>query len=507
MKNLLFLFVVLLLNRGLLFSQIAINADGSAPDASAALDIGYTNKGFLPPRLTQDQIKALPDPADGLMVYCTTDSKLYIYSGASYLWKEVTFGTGIIAPTFSCGNPFTKNHVEGTVAPVNKTVTYGTITNIPGETSKCWISQNLGADHQAIAVDDATEESAGWYWQFNRMQGYKHDGTTVTPSWTITEIDENSDWLTANDPCALLLGNGWRLPTSTEWINVDNIGGWTNWNGPWNSALKMHAAGYLNYSDAFRESSGTLGNYWSSTQYLYNNLYSWFLEFNSSICSMANSYKAQGFSARCLRDTTSSEFTCGDFITVNHVTGDVAPVTKAVTYETITNIPGETSKCWITQNLGADHQAIAVNDTAEASAGWYWQFNLKQGYKHNGITRTPNSVWITGINENSDWLTANDPCALLLGSGWRLPTYIEWNNVDNIGGWTDWNGAWNSALKLHAPGFISSTGLAQRGTAGYYWSCNQNITLTGWDLTIYNENSLMQDHVKEDGFSVRCIRD
>ncbi len=30
-------------------------------------------------------------------------------------------------------------------------------------------------------------------------------------------IDENLDWQAANDPCTLELGNGWRLPTYTEW--------------------------------------------------------------------------------------------------------------------------------------------------------------------------------------------------------------------------------------------------------------------------------------------------
>ena len=62
-------------------------------------------------------------------------------------------------PVWSCGCSITINHVAGSVAPVTKTVTYGTVTNIPGETSKCWITSNLGADHQATAKDDATEVS------------------------------------------------------------------------------------------------------------------------------------------------------------------------------------------------------------------------------------------------------------------------------------------------------------------------------------------------------------
>ena len=98
----------------------------------------------------------------------------------------IVVSRGPIAMSFSpwqCGSSLIINHIAlGGVAPVNKTVTYGTTTNIPGEPTKCWITSNLGADHQAASVDDATEASAGWYWQFNREQGYKHVGSTLTPA-------------------------------------------------------------------------------------------------------------------------------------------------------------------------------------------------------------------------------------------------------------------------------------------------------------------------------------
>jgi hypothetical protein len=159
--------------------------------------------------------------------------------------------------------------------------------------------------------------------------------------------------------------------------------------------------------------------------------------------------------------TLSGGSTCGSPIIVNHMAGVVAPVTKTVTYGTVTNIPGETSKCWITSNLGASQQATAIDDATEASAGWYWQFIRKQGYKHDGTTRTPNSTWITPINEKLDWQVANDPCAIEFGSGWRIPTQTEWTNVDASGSWTNKNGPWNSALKLHAAGFLNTTGVLE----------------------------------------------
>lgn len=234
---------------------------------------------------------------------CSTPYTRYVWAYNAYGYSSSTSlnQSTQACLVFTCGNSITINHIAGMVAPVTKTVTYGTVTNIPGETSKCWITSNLGADHQATSVSDATEASAGWYWQYNRMQGYKHDGTARTPntSW-ITSINENSDWLTANDPCALFLGTGWRLPTSTEWTNVDASEGWTNWNGPWNSALKMHAAGYLANDNGWLYNRGFYGEYWSSMQD--GNSIGRNLEFFSSGCNMGNSYKSFGLSSRCLKD-------------------------------------------------------------------------------------------------------------------------------------------------------------------------------------------------------------
>jgi hypothetical protein len=299
MKKIILLIAMLLISGSVMFAQVAINEDGSAPDASALLDLYSTNKGVLIPRITSEQIAAINSPADGLMVYNSSDKHFYYYTTPANTWVRMAREN---EGAWSCGSSFTVLHNAGNIAPVSKLITYGTVTNIPGETSKCWITSNLGAAHQATAVNDATEASAGWYWQFNRMQGYKHDGTTRTPNTTwISSISENSNWTTANDPCALLLGSGWRLPTSTEWTNVDASGGWTNWNGPWNSALIMHAAGALFFiNGSLLARGGSAGAYWNSSQY--DGSYGWDLYFDSGYCDMNIYNKAGGFSSRCLRD-------------------------------------------------------------------------------------------------------------------------------------------------------------------------------------------------------------
>jgi hypothetical protein len=239
----------------------------------------------------------------------TTNTLYYVrayatISTGTIYGNEVSFTTLAV---FECGSSFTISHlVKGGVAPVNKTVTYGTVTNIPGEPSKCWITSNLGADHQATAVNDSTEASAGWYWQFNRKQGYKlaDDGKTRTPrgNW-VNRIAEDFDWQASNDPCALELGNGWRLPTYTEWSNVDSLGNWTDWNGPWNSGLKIHAAGDLYYVDGSLFGRGVTGRYWSSST-MPNHIYTQggSLFFFNNRCLPAYQPKAYGFSVRCIKD-------------------------------------------------------------------------------------------------------------------------------------------------------------------------------------------------------------
>ncbi|MCX6306980.1 MAG: hypothetical protein NT040_18605 [Bacteroidetes bacterium] len=494
----------------------------------------------------------------------------------------------------TCDASITINHVAGNVAPVAKTVTYGIVTNVAGEPTKCWISSNLGADHQATSVSDATEPSAGWYWQFNRKQGYKHTGSLRTPNSTwIYPISEDHTWEVANDPCTIELGGGWRIPTNTEWTNVKTGGNWTNWNGPYGSALKLHASGYLYYSNGSLQYRGSGGYYWSRTQY--DATQGDFFVFNSTSCDAGPNFKALGFPLRCIRETCSSATVaptsgthtpsqtqvtwnwnavteaigykwnttndvgsatdlgtattktetgltcntaytryvwayngcgnstalvlnqstsacpvpCGSSVTINHTAGTVAPVTKTVTYGIVTNIAGEPTKCWISSNLGADHQAVAKSDTSEPSAGWYWQFNRKQGYKVVGTTRTPNTPWINPITENLSWQAANDPCTLELGGGWRIPTATEWTNVDASGNWNDWNGPWNSGLKMHAAGILADTdgSLLLRGTGGYYWTGSTNNETYGWNFVFSVGGSLMRDNcLKAYGLPVRCIR-
>ncbi len=237
------------------------------------------------------------------------------YNVRAYATNSIgtAYGNGL---TFTTINPcpgiptITINHVvTGGVAPVDKTITYGTATSIPGEPTKCWITQNLGSNQQATAVDDATEPSAGWYFQFNRKQGYQYISSRFPASTWISSINESSNWIIANDPCAIELGTGWRIPTNTEWTNVDASGSWTNWYGPNESALKLHAAGWLSSIDGALYGRGVVGLYWSSSQINANlGLY---LYLYGNFCNMTSNYKAYGTSIRCISEICPNAPTSG----------------------------------------------------------------------------------------------------------------------------------------------------------------------------------------------------
>lgn len=106
MKKLFLLIALTMVYNSLLLAQVAINDDGAAPDASAALDVFNTNKGVLIPRMSCAQRNAILNPAEGLMVYCTDCSgsgagALSIYQNGkwiNYSWdctKPVTPVAGV----------------------------------------------------------------------------------------------------------------------------------------------------------------------------------------------------------------------------------------------------------------------------------------------------------------------------------------------------------------------------------------------------------------------------
>ncbi len=202
---------------------------------------------------------------------------------------------------------------------------------------------------------------------------------------------------------------------------------------------------------------------------------------------------------------------CED-ITVSHSAGDVAPESTTVTYRTIKSSMSGEPRCWIIQNLGAERPASSPADDSPEAAGWYWQFNNKRGYLVTGALPEPGSEWIIGIEEDRNWLSTEDPCALLLGHGWRLPTGEEWETVHREDGWNSSVHAFESELRVHAAGLLDPDDgtLIGRGVYGAYWTGSQYSDSYGKYLYFYGGSSTMfhyafSRYTKSTGMTLRCV--
>lgn len=73
------------------FSQsLAINTDGAVADSSAILDVKSNSKGILIPRTSSTSRLGIVNPANGLILYDTTTSTFWFYSGTA--WNEISTG-------------------------------------------------------------------------------------------------------------------------------------------------------------------------------------------------------------------------------------------------------------------------------------------------------------------------------------------------------------------------------------------------------------------------------
>ncbi len=533
MKKIISSFILILLTGTISFAQVAITSDNTAPDNSAMLDVKSTTKGFLAPRMTFAQRDAIASPAAGLLVFCTDNNAYYSNKGtpAAPLWIMLNTqwsGTGANI-YYTSGNvgigtnsPGVKLQVAGKIAADFGTSTSASFVFGNGLENTGFSSSQENvvnvitsgservrfASNGAVGVGTSSPNNSAIVDIASTTKGvllprvtFEQRNAIVTPAEGLAVICTNCN--TDGTACfSIFLGGQWlnmagncALPTSpAEGIHVQ-----TNTHIVWNWSTVPIANGYKwhfinNFATAADMGTSTSKTETGLTQGDSYTRYVW-------------AYNACGYSEPVV--IQGQALICGTSFTRTHSAGTIAPVTKTVMYGTVANIPGETTKCWITRNLGASQQAIAVDDGTEASAGWYWQFNRKQGYKHDGTTRTPNTTWITSISENTDWETANDPCSLLLGSAWRFPTNTEWTNVNAIGSWTNWNSPFSSALKLHAAGYLESGSgsLSNRGSYGDFWSSTQISSTNGWDLSFYSSSSNMYNHLKAYGLSARCVRD
>ena len=172
---------------------------------------------------------------------------------------------------------------------------------------------------------------------------------------------------------------------------------------------------------------------------------------------------------------------------------------------------------WTTKNLEAEtyRNGEAIPQVQDATA---WS-KLSTGawcyYENN----TANG---TAYGKLYNWFAVNDPRGLA-PKGYHIPTDAEWTILtDNLGegagtkmksktGWDhDGNGTNTSGFAGLPGGFRSLDGFfGFIGAFGYWWSSSEYNTFNAWSRYLLSVNGIVgRDYgSKQDGFSVRCLRD
>ena len=95
------LILLLCLNSALFGQSVGIN--NPQPDPSAILDILSTNKGILIPRISATQRDAIPNPAQGLLVFIMDDTSFHFFSGTRWQSLRSPISGGPGGPAYVAG--------------------------------------------------------------------------------------------------------------------------------------------------------------------------------------------------------------------------------------------------------------------------------------------------------------------------------------------------------------------------------------------------------------------
>ena len=183
-------------------------------------------------------------------------------------------------------------------------------------TGAIWMDRNLGATQAATSSTDVDAYGDLYQWgRFSDGHQCRTSATTSALSSTdqpvhgdfIISANTPDDWRSPqnsnlwqsvngiNNPCP----SGYRLPTESE-LDAEHVS-WVSDNaaGAIASPLKLPVAGGRSFSNGSLLNVGARGNYWSSAVSGAN---SRFLIFYSTNAQMGFSYRAYGYSVRCIKD-------------------------------------------------------------------------------------------------------------------------------------------------------------------------------------------------------------
>lgn len=491
------------------------------PHVSAVLDVTSTDKGFLPPRMTNSQMTAIANPAEGLILYCLdcVPKGLYIYDGTDWV---STVPTDVVVADCS-NNGFTgdfANNVALSGATFSVTINNNNLFN---EANLSFAINDLVLSGVSgitvVSVSPATASITGGSTQ---LVTYNLSGTptaigTLTGTWTKATLSCSNTKTVVESPTITLTSavgtDAQELLPNTAITDITySIEG----EGVTNATVSGLPIGVsYSYNSGTLTISGTPTTYGGNTYTI------------TTVGGSPNVTKTGSIS----RVIVDKMFDLAD----NNGNTD----SHKFIYLPISTPDG---KIWLNNNLGAHYANMnhaSFNPTQQATSetdylayGSLFQWGRKpDGHELinrtsstvstavNGVTTTLSSsddaVDALFINPSStpfDWRvtqidsawdtedSAYNPCP----KGYRVPTTAEFISLFTALNITNGPTAASSSLKFTYAGTRGST--ITSGSIGYYWTSTVNGELSR-NRTIYSSGVTGVNGSRASGLSVRCIKD
>jgi len=158
----------------------------TTPDASAQFDIASTTKGFLFPRMTNTQRAAIASPAEGLLIYNTTNKGVAYRDGTN--WGYLS---GALQSLTGSGGTLAVNFANGNI--VNLTLTASTTLTFSGHVVGTYIIQVTqgGSGSYTLTYPASVKWSGGTAPTLTTAVGktdiltFFHDGTSFFGTYSL----------------------------------------------------------------------------------------------------------------------------------------------------------------------------------------------------------------------------------------------------------------------------------------------------------------------------------
>ncbi len=352
-----------------------------------------------------------------------------------------------------------------------------------------WATCNVGASNP-------TDDGDYFAWGETQTKSiYNYD--TYTYSSEPTTLPASADAATVN------WGRDWRMPTQAEFEELKKYCNWI-WIsdgymviGQNGNSIFLPAAGFRYFGSL--NPKGSSGHYWTSSINTDNqSIGAWGIGFDSDVYFINIGFRDCGFSIRPVRVKSGKN---------KH---DANPNDRNRHY-------GNTNRAlngheWVDLGLSVKWATCNVGANKPKDFGNYYAWGetrTKSTYSYESYAFP--KIEITQLPAGADAATVN------WGSGWRMPTNAELEELQNRCDW-EWKGDGykvtgpnGNSIFLPAAGYRMDDKLNGSNSVGYYWSssaCNtwpRSVPYAAWYLFFGDGWTEMVNFVRDTGCSIRPV--